>query len=79
MIVMTLLMSMLFIGLFALLFAFLFAGGALLIRVLYTFCIGFPIAICLGVAGMLLCITVIGIPVGLMLFRMAGFVLVPFR
>lgn len=64
---------------FALLSGVLFASGILVMKILYTFCIGLPIAICLGVIGVLLCITVIGVPVGLLLFRMAGVVLVPFR
>lgn len=56
-----------------------FAIGSLMLKILYTFCIGFPIAICLTAAGMVLCITIIGIPIGMLLFRLAGFVLVPFR
>ena len=61
-----------FIGLFLML-------GALLFKVLYVCCIGLPIAVCLSVFGLLFCITVIGIPVGMLLFRTAGFVLAPFR
>lgn len=39
---------------------------------------GFFWALGLGAAGILCCITIIGIPVGLQLFKMAGFVLWPF-
>ncbi len=56
-----------------------FAIGGLMLKIIYTFCIGLPIALCLCVTGMVLCITIIGIPVGLLLFRAAGFVLAPFR
>ena len=56
-----------------------FAVGILTLKILYTFCIGLPIAVCLTAAGMVLCITIIGIPIGLLLFRLAGFILVPFR
>ena len=62
----------LFIGLFLML-------GALLFKVLYVCCIGLPVAICLSVFGLLFCITLIGIPIGKLLFGAAGFVLAPFR
>lgn len=39
---------------------------------------GFFWALALGLEGILWCITIIGIPVGLQLFKMAGFVLWPF-
>lgn len=55
------------------------AIGSLVFKLLYTLCIGFPIALCLCVFGILFCITIIGIPVGLALFRAAGFILVPYR
>lgn len=55
-----------------------FAIGGLLVKLLYVCCIGLPIAICLGVCGLVCCITVIGIPVGTLLFKAAGFVLCPF-
>lgn len=35
-------------------------------------------AIGLAIAGAIWCITIIGIPIGLQLFKMAGFVLLPF-
>ena len=35
-------------------------------------------AICLFATGVLCCVTIIGIPLGLQLFKMAGFVLSPF-
>ena len=59
--------------------AFFFGLGLLLFKVLYTFCIGLPLAVCLGTIGMVFCITVIGIPLGMLMFRLAGFVLLPFR
>ena len=62
----------LFIGLFFLL-------GTLVLKLLYLCCIGIPIAVCLGVLGLVFCITVIGIPVGMLFFRAAGFALAPFR
>ncbi len=60
-------------------FGIFFAVGGVLLKLLYVFCIGLPIAICIGVLGVVCCITVIGIPIGLLLFKAAGFVLVPFR
>ena len=75
---MILAMFLLFV-IFALLFGILFAGGILVVKILYTFCIGLPIAICFCIMGALFCITIIGVPIGLLLFKLAGFVLVPFR
>ncbi len=63
----------------AMLMGFFFGLGMLIFKLLYTLCIGLPIAICLVVLGMVFCITVIGIPIGSVLFRVAGFVLVPYR
>ena len=60
----------------AMLMGFFFGLGMLIFKLLYTLCIGLPIAICLVVLDPL---TVIGIPIGSMLFRVAGFVLVPYR
>lgn len=57
----------------------LFAIGELVLRILYVCCIGLPIAVCISLTGVICCITLIGIPVGLLLFRAAGFVLHPFR
>ncbi len=61
-----------FIGLFLML-------GVLLFKILYVCCIGLPIALCLGVFGLLFSITIIGIPIGKLFFHLAGFVLAPFR
>lgn len=72
MLFLTLLFVALLIGLFC-------ALGTLVLKILYTFCIGLPIALCLVVLGVIFCITIIGIPVGLGLFKAAGFVLVPFH
>ncbi len=41
----------------------------------YFLCIGLPVAIALGVLGLLLCVTIIGIPLGILLFKLAGGVL----
>lgn len=72
MILLTLILLAVFIGMF-------FTLGALAMKILYTFCIGLPIALCLSVFGILFCITIIGIPIGHLLFHIAGFVLAPFR
>lgn len=72
----TLLIIIIFLGLFIALFLGI---GTLLFKILYTFCIGLPIAICLSAVGVVFCITIIGIPVGVLLFKAAGVVLVPFR
>lgn len=73
------LISFIVIMILILILAICLGIGTLLFKLLYTFCIGLPIAICLSVAGVVFCITIIGIPVGVILFRAAGFVLVPFR
>ena len=39
---------------------------------------GLEWCLCLLIAGVLCCVTIIGIPVGLQLFKMAGFVIWPF-
>ncbi len=68
-----------FIFLLLVLLVLFLSIGTLMFKLLYTLCIGFPIALCLCICGILLCITIIGIPVGLLLFKAAGFVLVPYR
>lgn len=55
-----------------------FTLGSVVLKVLYTFCIGLPAAVCIGAFGILFCMTIIGIPIGLLLFKLAGFVLLPF-
>lgn len=52
--------------------AFVFSAVGLLLRILYFICIALPISIVLGVAGILLCCTIIGIPLGMMCLRGAG-------
>lgn len=52
--------------------AFVFSAVGLLLRILYFICIALPISIVLGAAGILLCCTIIGIPLGLMCLRGAG-------
>lgn len=52
--------------------AFVFSAVGLLLRILYFICIALPISIVLGIAGILLCCTIIGIPLGLMCLRGAG-------
>lgn len=74
-----LLVTLLVLLIFAMVIGLLFAVGELVLRILYICCIGFPIAVCIGLAGVICCITLIGIPVGMLLFRAAGFVLHPFR
>ena len=64
------LLFVLFLGLFL-------ALGTIVLKLLYIFCIGIPFALCFAVLGALLCLTVIGIPLGKLLFRAAGFVLSP--
>lgn len=49
-----------------------FCIGGIVLRVVYFLCIGLPLAIVLGVLSILLCITIIGIPLGVVLFKLAG-------
>ncbi|MDO5411707.1 MAG: YccF domain-containing protein [Lachnospiraceae bacterium] len=51
---------------------FFFSAAGLLLRILYFVCIALPLSIVLGAAGILLCCTIIGIPLGLMCLRGAG-------
>ena len=52
--------------------AFVFSAAAPLLRILSFVCIALPFSIVLGVAGILLCCTIIGIPLGLVCLRGAG-------
>lgn len=66
-----------------LMFTTLFFGllslfGVIVLKIVYFCCVGLPIAIILGTFGILCCITIIGIPLGKLFFRLAGFVLTPF-
>ena len=70
MLLLFLLMTTLFFGLF-----FLF--GVVMLKILYFCCVGLPFGICLGMIGILCCITIIGIPLGMLCFKMAGFVIAP--
>jgi uncharacterized membrane protein YccF (DUF307 family) len=45
---------------------------------IWLLCGGLVAAICWVIAGILLCITIIGIPFGVQCFKIAGFVLAPF-
>ena len=69
--IITLVVLCIMIGLFACI-------GGLLFKLLYTFLIGLPIAAVLVAFGILFCVTIIGIPIGVALFRAAGVVLFPF-
>lgn len=51
---------------------FFFSAAGLLLRILYFVCIALPLSVVMGVAGVLLCCTIIGIPLGLMCLRGAG-------
>lgn len=52
--------------------AFVFSAAGLLLRILYFLCIALPLSILLGVLGIVLCCTIIGIPLGLVCFKGAG-------
>lgn len=49
--------------------------GGIVLKIGYFLCIGLPVAIVLGALGLLLCVTIIGIPLGILLFKLAGGVL----
>ena len=49
--------------------AFVFSAAGLLLRILYFLCIALPLSILLGALGIVLCCTIIGIPLGLACFR----------
>lgn len=68
-------MALLFICIFSWL-TFKFTG--LMLKILYMVCIGLPLAGIFAVLGVILCCTIILIPVGMGMFRMAGKMLCPF-
>ena len=52
--------------------AFVFSAVGLLLRILYFICIALPISLVLGAVGIVLCCTIIGIPLGLLCLKGAG-------
>lgn len=52
--------------------AFVFSAVGLLLKILYFLCIALPLSILLAVLGVVLCCTIIGIPLGLACFKGAG-------
>lgn len=53
-------------------------AGSLLLNIIWMIVTGIPMAIASAVFGLLLCITVIGIPFGLQHFKIAKLALMPF-
>jgi uncharacterized membrane protein YccF (DUF307 family) len=53
-------------------------AGSLLLNILWLVLSGFWLAILYGFAGVVLCVTIIGIPFGLQCFKLAVFALWPF-
>ncbi len=53
-------------------------AGSLLLNILWIIFGGFPIAFVSAVNGILLCLTIIGIPFGLQCFKQAKLALMPF-
>ena len=53
-------------------------AGSLLLNIIWIIVTGIPMAIASAVFGLLLCITVIGIPFGLQHFKIAKLALMPF-
>ncbi len=51
---------------------------AMMLKLLYVLCIGIPLAIVLFVIGLLLCCTILLIPVGKMVLALGGRVIYPF-
>jgi len=72
---------MLFLSLFlmTMFFGLFFLFGVIMLKVLYFCCIGLPIGLCFLVIGILCCITIIGIPLGMLCFKIAGFIIAPFH
>lgn len=58
----------------------IYGGGApsLLANIVWVVVIGFWEALCFAAGGVLFCITVVGIPFGIQLFKMAKLSLMPF-
>lgn len=63
---------LLIFAMFIFIIAFAFSAAGLLLRILYFVCIALPLSILLGVLGILLCCTIIGIPLGLACLKGAG-------
>ena len=55
---------------------FAFAGMAL--KLIYVLIVGVPLGVLLLLLGLVLCLTIIGLPLGLACFRMAGKIFYPF-
>jgi len=57
-----------------------YGGGApsLIANILWLIISGIPLALCFAINGLILCVTVIGIPFGLQCFKMAKLALMPF-
>jgi len=57
-----------------------YGGGAVsvILNVLWLIISGIPLALCAVLNGLLLCITIIGIPFGLQCFKIAKLALMPF-
>ena len=57
-----------------------YGGGAIsvLANVIWILVSGIPLALCAAINGLLLCITIIGIPFGLQCFKIAKLALTPF-
>lgn len=63
---------LLFALLVILVIALCFSAAGLLLRILYFLCIALPLSLLLGTLGIVLCCTIIGIPLGLSCLRGAG-------
>ena len=57
-----------------------FGGGAvsLLLNIVWLLLSGIPLALCSAINGLVLCITIIGIPFGRQCFRLAKLAMMPF-
>lgn len=53
-------------------------AGSLIANIIWLLCCGIPMAIENACFGLLLCITIIGIPFGLQFFKIAKLALMPF-
>lgn len=48
------------------------------LKLVYILAIGVPVGLIFAVAGLVFCVTVIGIPLGMLMFKLARFLLYPF-
>ena len=57
-----------------------YGGGApsLIVNIIWVVIGGIPLAICAAMNGLILCVTIIGIPFGLQCFKIAKLALMPF-